>query len=464
MHNRSSLPLHRAIEDGDHSTLQALLKQGHPVGEKSECPPCWRPLHYACYLGEKEMVAMLLDAKADIHTTDINGRTALFIATQYNQIDIMHLLIQYGASPNECHMDYTYLIHIAAKNHDTSALSLLIQYNHYIIHKQERHLGDTPLYTAIKSGNTNAMRILIQQGASVTQRHYYMCPLHAASYANQPTAIALLLDHGANLEVPTEGGSTALDIALHHQKIHAAVMLISAGAESKNGIASEVQQYPIHAAIQCHMHTLIPALIRRGYAINSQNSHGATPLDLAIADPYSLAYPMLRELDAQPNIHHKSTAALLLEAIAADNMTRANYLFQRIAQPAFTYQGQPNNTARYIHYLQAQDTIAANKIFIYRQIRPTHFSRHITLLRQIANSMIKNTASILPMDLLNYILYLADLIPAHINILFLLPSAWIQPQAILSPPPPPCPVTAPSKPQRLEEVIRSDAYTGSPHP
>ena len=418
------LPLHHAIRHSDPETLKQLIQQGHALEEKDPRPPCWPPLHYACSLGKIDLVTILLKAKANFNTRDMNDHTALCIATQHNHISIMSMLINSGASPKECYMQHKYLIHIAAENHDTRALSLLIHYESSIIHTRERHLGDPPLYTAIKSGNLDAIRILIQHGVSVTKSLYYMNPLHVASHANQPEAIILLLHYGAKINALTEEGNSALDIALMHHHAEAAVTLISRGALSMQVKRYETQAYPIHAAVRCHMDQHIGSMLMRGYDINSRDSHGATPLDIAIEDPTSMAYPILASQGGYAAITKKSASTLLVEAIAADNMPRASYIYHHFSPKGKNNPMCINRTAEYIRYCKNHSPLAST-LLIYRKIKPKQFSQHLDTLRLIAFNHLKQY--ILPIGILNKILYLANMIPEHTNILYLLPITWTTP-------------------------------------
>jgi ankyrin repeat protein len=418
------LPLHHAIRHGDTETLQSLIQQGHAIEQKSPDPPCWSPLHLACHLGHITMVKILLGAKANSQARDINDHTPLCLATQGNHLDIIALFIGHGANLNECYMDYRYLIHIAAENPDTRALSYLLQHQPSLIHQRERHLGDTPLYTAIKCGNIQAMQVLMQHGATSATSLSSLNPLQTASHANHPEAIGLLLQDGAEINATTAAGYTALDIALIHLRTEAAVTLISYGAQSLLASECDTLKYPIHAAIRCHMEQCIPRLLQRGYSIHTQDDQGATPLDVAIQIPTSMAYPIIASQGGRAAIETKSASTLLTEAIEADNMPRASHIYHHASLQGNTSQTYSNRTAEYIRYCQNQ-SVRAYTCFTYRKIKPLPFSQHLHTLRLIALNYLKKPT--LPLDMLNYVLYLAGMIPEHTNILYLLPLTWTQP-------------------------------------
>ena len=60
-------------------------------------------LHLAVQLGRLDAVLMLLNAGASINAVDnLNGRTALYFATERNDCRIAEVLLSHGADPNIC--------------------------------------------------------------------------------------------------------------------------------------------------------------------------------------------------------------------------------------------------------------------------------------------------------------------------------------------------------------------------
>ena len=99
--NRSGYtPIIVAIESGNNEMLTELLKRGASVREKH--PVFGRlALHTACYYGNAEAVKILLDHDKSIvnYQSDNDGWTPLDDAVLKGNIQIVKILIEYGADP-----------------------------------------------------------------------------------------------------------------------------------------------------------------------------------------------------------------------------------------------------------------------------------------------------------------------------------------------------------------------------
>lgn len=96
--------LWRAIEKDDPKLLQELLKQGvnpnftdNDIGDDGSNIT---PLHLAVMNDQKELVRILLDAKADPNAQNDVGWTPLHRAVMADDIDMARLLIEHGADVN----------------------------------------------------------------------------------------------------------------------------------------------------------------------------------------------------------------------------------------------------------------------------------------------------------------------------------------------------------------------------
>ena len=60
------------------------------------------PLYLACKLGDSEIVKYLIinGAKSSINTPTRNGNTCLMVAVAHNNINLVIVLLEYGANPN----------------------------------------------------------------------------------------------------------------------------------------------------------------------------------------------------------------------------------------------------------------------------------------------------------------------------------------------------------------------------
>lgn len=58
------------------------------------------PLMYASYIGDLDLVKILIEKGADVNIKNIDKKTALMIATQYDHLEIIKILIENGVKIN----------------------------------------------------------------------------------------------------------------------------------------------------------------------------------------------------------------------------------------------------------------------------------------------------------------------------------------------------------------------------
>jgi len=131
-------------------------------------------LHVALCVDDpsREMVQLLLKNDADVNVRDLDNRTALHLALDFQEnvngvdLEIAELLLGHGADPslgsNEIGMANG-CIHAAVDSGDVAALSLLLR--HDVSHSTAGRGGWTPLALATRTGNIKAIQALLAAGA-----------------------------------------------------------------------------------------------------------------------------------------------------------------------------------------------------------------------------------------------------------------------------------------------------------
>jgi len=93
---------------------------------------------------------------------------------------------------------------------------------------------DTPLLQAIASGNILAVQLLLEHGADpdLPEEYLGIAPLSAAAYSNQADTITMLLAAGADIHATAnKGGESAIAAAGYTDSAAAAAVLIDAGIQ-----------------------------------------------------------------------------------------------------------------------------------------------------------------------------------------------------------------------------------------
>ncbi|XP_026820178.1 ankyrin-2-like isoform X3 [Rhopalosiphum maidis] len=237
-------PLHLASKYGNIKVTKLLLQKQAPVDAQGKNGVT--PLHVASHYDNQAVALMLLDKQASPHAIAKNGHTPLHIAAKKNQMDIAVTLLDYGAKANaESKAGFTPL-HLSSQEGNVEMTTLLLNHNAdpnykskngltpmHLSAQEDKHkvavvldnyhadinpetkAGFTPLHVACHFGQLNMVRfITARQGVNInaTTASGYT-PLHQASQQGHSTIVSHLLDKGADPNLLTSQGQTALSIS-----------------------------------------------------------------------------------------------------------------------------------------------------------------------------------------------------------------------------------------------------------
>lgn len=90
-----SATLHDAAKAGNCDRIAELIAAGHPVDSRDASQ--WTPLIDASYAGQKEVVLLLLEHKADVNATNDIGFSAVTRASRQGHLEIVKILCAHGA-------------------------------------------------------------------------------------------------------------------------------------------------------------------------------------------------------------------------------------------------------------------------------------------------------------------------------------------------------------------------------
>lgn len=161
----------------------------------------------------------------------------------------------------------------------------------------------SPIVDAARSGDADAVRALIAQGADVNAAGGDgMTPLHWAAYHGDVALAQLLLKAKASVSASTRlGDNTPLHVASRHG--HGAVVAVLLAAGAKPDVATSAGATAMHLAAAAGDTTAIRALVRAKANVNARETEwGQTPLMFAAANDRALAVKALLAAGADPSV------------------------------------------------------------------------------------------------------------------------------------------------------------------
>jgi len=117
-------------------------------------------------LSRREDVAMeLLDYGCALNVQNYVGESPLSCAVSQGFEPFVKLLLEKGANPNQpCSLENARPLHLAASTGHLNIMALLLLYGAYSSAQDDE--GDTPLHWAVRNGNVEATRLLLTSGAN----------------------------------------------------------------------------------------------------------------------------------------------------------------------------------------------------------------------------------------------------------------------------------------------------------
>ena len=237
--------LAHAARTGDAATVEALLREG--AGVDTPDPHGTTALHWATYRDDAEMATRLIAAGADVNRSNRYGATPLSLACVSGNPALIGPLLEVGAFPNL------------------------------------RAAGEPPLLTCARSGQVEAVELLLAHGANpnITDGWKGQTAVMWAAEEDHAAVVETLVAHGADIDTKATPGETAL-LYMAVQLGHEATVrsLLAAGADAT--VTDPSGASLLHAAASADHHRLGLLLLDRGIDPNISNASGQTALHAVV--------------------------------------------------------------------------------------------------------------------------------------------------------------------------------------
>ena len=275
--------------------------------------------------GDKGIAALLLQHGADPNLLAQNGSSPLHWAAQASNADIVELLLEHGADPN-----------IPAKN------------------------GSPPLHWAAQAGHADIVALLLKRGAKVNTKAgghntalAYACGWGDRTvYRPNPKVVELLLQNGADPNIPAKNGSSPLQWAAQagNEDIVALLLKYGAAVNAVSDSGNTALAYACgsgHSVLHCYNLKVIKLLLERGADPNIPAHDERFPLDLAAQAGHADIVELLLKNGAKVNAISGSNTALAYacgwgdRTVYRPNLEVIKLLLKRGADPNLpTYDGR----------------------------------------------------------------------------------------------------------------------------
>ncbi len=185
--------------------------------------------------GDAAEIARLVASGSAVDVRDAYGRTPLHVAAYGSKHDAMRALVKAGANPNALEQDRYDIVTIAAVANDVPTLKVALDIGCSAANITSRYDG-TALIAAAHLGHVDIVRELIRARAPLDHVNNLGWTALIESIVlgdgglRHTATLKLLVDAGANVNLPDRNGTTPLRLARGRGYKQMVVMLEQAGA------------------------------------------------------------------------------------------------------------------------------------------------------------------------------------------------------------------------------------------
>ncbi len=308
-------PMVRAAEIGQLAVVEILLARGADplkgtIGNRL-------PLHFASEGGHLAVVSLLLkQPSVEPNLKDYTGQTALFKAANNGHHEVVELLLQQeGIDPDVASDDgFTPLLQTIFGRHQR-VVKFLLDRADVNPNKRDTTYSQTPLWMASTAGDEILGLFLERKDVEINgQSRWGETPLYQAIQRKRLPAAKMLLNAGADPNVPTDEGKTALSWAAAEGSDESIELLLKQPRIDLE-IPNKSGQTPLLRAADAGHTKCIRMLLGKGANVKHADNEGRTALSLTAIKGHKVVAKLLLKNNAEINAQDKrGNTALALAA------------------------------------------------------------------------------------------------------------------------------------------------------
>ena len=280
--SKAGSALYQAMTKGFKAIAEILLLKGadpNPKEEEEEILDS-TPLILAVKNGFCDIVKMMLEKGATTSTKDRDGLLAIHHAGATGHVNILLLLLEYGASiqiPDKSSKKRT-AIHHAVVNNQEAVLNVLLDRG-MDIDFQDGY-SRTALILAVEKGYESMVSIILARGANPNiVEDSDRTALHFAADTGHQTIVELLLERSSVVNAKDRAGDTALNLAVRGRLLDVVQLLRNKGADPR--IANFVDRNALQYAASMGNVALLTSLYEGESDLGMRDKQNDTLLHLA---------------------------------------------------------------------------------------------------------------------------------------------------------------------------------------
>lgn len=292
----SEYPLHRASQQDDEEWCRALLAIESQNGLDLRG---WTPLQVAVASGSQKTAAILIEAGAEIDVFNRSGNSALILAVDNENVEMVLLLCEAGADVNACCKEEGFgsALVTAVRRNNIELVSLLLAFDADATGVDIAGWGALQAAVIGEDRDEKIVDTLLEAGADPNVPSHGLLPLSLAAQNGDASSVTKLLQNKSNMQkkaLPDPGlryGHPPLYHAIKSGSLATVQVLLEGGAQV-NGKYRDGWT-PMMIAAQEGDHEIGRVLKSKGASIDDSGAGGLTPLHVAAMNGSRVFYKWL---------------------------------------------------------------------------------------------------------------------------------------------------------------------------
>ena len=324
----------RGFESSFHTSIDFGSEEG------LSAPPIVR----AAQAGSIVEVERLLDQRADINARHAqSGRNALLVASHCGNVEVVRLLLRYGALMNERDASLLSALHLAALRGHVDIVEALLQEHAEIDIKGPD--DRTPLRIAAEKEQIEVAEVLLRKQAKVNVRDKsQMSPLHVSARHGDAPMTELLVKNGAHIEAKDSNFMGAMHYACENG--HSSVVSILLNQKGDIEARGKASMTPLMCAAAAGKVQVLELLYKKKASLKQKGEGDMTALHWASFNGHVEVVDFLVQKRAPVAVSNKDGRTPLHLAVMAEEFAVADLLLRKGASP----EAQCKSGLKPLHY------------------------------------------------------------------------------------------------------------------